>query len=600
MEKSIPHCQTEPMAQSVNVSAIGRAQATELDNSAVNSEIVHIHGSDIEKVRRTSIVSIGEKRRSSIANAAQPNEARRGSQWSRRVSTGQAYAEDRKHSVYSIQPAQRSDTSLASSAESGITILDEERPPTPIQNILDAQAPGTYIVTVEEGKADSEKKDGTTAVTVSVSPLKYADKIASAGFLGQYITQYPMPDIQGALWLSRFRYGWFTVYRRLFALVFTANMIALIILASRGMRTSYKQAAIGVGSNILAAVLARHELLVNAVVSIVHVARLNWPIAIRKRLAKVYCHAGIHSACGASAAVWYIYFTILLGLQSTHHDRNLRTGNFMVTALLLICLLAMVGLSHPWFRGRYHNIWELSHRYLGWTITALIWVQVVLLSALAEAPLPKALVESSLLWMVVIVTCLLIYPWAMMRKRTFVANQLSTHALRLEFDYRRSRTGHCIRLAQSPLVENHGFQTISRADGSKGFSVIISNAGDWTKKIINSENRGNRIWVRGRLFLGVIEMPMLFSPLVVVATGSGIAPCLAFLQTHPDWPVRIVWSARSPEVTYGTEIMETILRADPDAIIIDTKETGRPNMPALMYAAYKVSQSRIARRDSTE
>ncbi|KXT05978.1 hypothetical protein AC578_304 [Pseudocercospora eumusae] len=335
----------------------------------------------------------------------------------------------------------------------------------------------------------------------------------------------------------------------------------------------------------------RHELLVNAVVSIVHVARLSWRITIRKRLAKVYCHAGIHSGCGASAAIWYIYFTILLGLQSTDHNRSLRIGNFMVTALLLLCLLAMVGLSHPWFRGHYHNIWELSHRYLGWTITALIWVQVVLLTALAEAPLPKALVRSPLLWMVVIVTCLLIYPWATMRKRTFVANQLSTHALRLEFDYRRSRTGHCIRLAQSPLVENHGFQKIPRGDGSKGFSVIISNARDWTKKIINSETRGNSIWVRGRLFLGVIEMPMLFSPLVVVATGSGIAPCLAFLQTHPDWPVRIVWSARSPEVTYGTEIMETILRADPHAIIIDTKETGRPNIPALMYAAYKEIQA---------
>ena len=234
------------MAQSVNVSAIGQAQALELDNSAVNSEIVHIHGSDIEKVRRTSIVSIGENRRGSIASAAQPIEGRRGSQWSRRVSTGQAYAEDQKQSVYSIQAAQ-SDTSLASSAGSGITILDEERPPTPIQDILDAQAPGTYIVTVEEGKADSEKKDGTTAVTVSVSPLKYADKIAAADFLAQYVTQYPMPDIQGPLWLSRFRYGLFTVYRRLFALVFTANMIALIILATRGMRTSYRQAAIGVG-----------------------------------------------------------------------------------------------------------------------------------------------------------------------------------------------------------------------------------------------------------------------------------------------------------------------------------------------------------------
>ena len=107
--------------------------------------------------------------------------------------------------------------------------------------------------------------------------------------------------------------------------------------------------------------------------------------------------------------------------------------------------------------------------------------------------------------------------------------------------------------------------------------------------MINAENRKNTIWQRGRLFLGIIEVPMLFSPLVIAATGSGIAPCMAFIQTHPDWPVRIVWSARFPETTYGAHIIETVLKADPNAIIIDTKETGRPDMAALIYAAYKVS-----------
>ena len=35
--------------------------------------------------------------------------------------------------------------------------------------------------------------------------------------------------------------------------------------------------------------------------------------------------------------------------------------------------------------------------------------------------------------------------------------------------------------------------------------------------------------------------------------------------------------------------MQTVLRADPNAIIIDTKATGRPDFAALIYAAYKVS-----------
>lgn len=35
--------------------------------------------------------------------------------------------------------------------------------------------------------------------------------------------------------------------------------------------------------------------------------------------------------------------------------------------------------------------------------------------------------------------------------------------------------------------------------------------------------------------------------------------------------------------------MEMVLNADPNAIIIDTKKTGRPDMPAIIYGVYKVS-----------
>ncbi|KAF2218077.1 hypothetical protein CERZMDRAFT_108623 [Cercospora zeae-maydis SCOH1-5] len=394
-----------------------------------------------------------------------------------------------------------------------------------------------------------------------------------------------MPEIQGRL--AKFRHGWFTVYRRLFAVVFTANIIAIIVLASRG--ASYSAAAIGVGSNIFAAVLARHDNLINAVMCMVHLVPLSWPLAIRKRLAKVYCHAGIHSACGASAAVWYLYFTVLLAMDPipTSVKEGIRIGIYVTTGLIFTCLLILVGMSHPTVRSRHHDKWEDSHRYIGWLLTAIIWVQVGLLTSASETPIYR----SSLFWLVLGVSVLLVYPWVLVRRRKIVATQLSSHALRVEFSHKLSRTGHNIRIAQSPLADWHSFATIPRNDGKKGFSIIISNAGDWTREMISAENRKDTILQRGRLFIGIMEVPMLFSPLVIAATGSGIAPCMAFIQTHPDWPVRIVWSARFPETTYGMEIMELVLKADPNAIIIDTKETGRPNMAALIYAAYKEIQA---------
>ena len=51
--------------------------------------------------------------------------------------------------------------------------------------------------------------------------------------------------------------------------------------------------------------------------------------------------------------------------------------------------------------------------------------------------------------------------------------------------------------------------------------------------------------------------------------------------------MRIIWSARSPEKTYGSEIMRVVLRADKRAIIIDTKKTGHPDLTALAWAMYE-------------
>lgn len=87
--------------------------------------------------------------------------------------------------------------------------------------------------------------------------------------------------------------------------------------------------------------------------------------------------------------------------------------------------------------------------------------------------------------------------------------------------------------------------------------------------------------MKGLPALGVVHIAHLFKPLVVVATGSRIGPCLSFLQMYPQWPVRIVWSARLPEQTYGFKILDAILKTDRDAVIIDTKKTGKPDLAGL-------------------
>ena len=85
---------------------------------------------------------------------------------------------------------------------------------------------------------------------------------------------------------------------------------------------------------------------------------------------------------------------------------------------------------------------------------------------------------------------------------------------------------------------------------------------------------------------GVLRVALLFAPVVIVTTGSGVGPCLSLFSGRPDLRCRVLWSTRSPQATYGRDIVDSVLKADSKALIVDTKKTGRPDMVSLTYSLY--------------
>ena len=140
-----------------------------------------------------------------------------------------------------------------------------------------------------------------------------------------------------------------------------------------------------------------------------------------------------------------------------------------------------------------------------------------------------------------------------------------------------------LRITHNPLKEWHAFATIPEPDGSS-FSMIVSDAGDWTRKQI--EVPSDKYWVRGIPIMGMLRMAEIFRSVILVTTGSGIGPCLSMLAAHPC-NCRILWSTPSPLQTFGESILESVVKADPDAMIIDTRATGRPDMVALTYHLFR-------------
>ena len=123
--------------------------------------------------------------------------------------------------------------------------------------------------------------------------------------------------------------------------------------------------------------------------------------------------------------------------------------------------------------------------------------------------------------------------------------------------------GTFVRISSAPLSEWHSFATIS-FPGKKGYSMVISRAGDWTSKTI--ENPPSEVWVRSIPTCGMMSVASLFRKVLFVATGSGIAPIAPWVFSIKV-PFRLLWISPNIRQTFGDTLVNAIFENSPDSII---------------------------------
>ena len=251
--------------------------------------------------------------------------------------------------------------------------------------------------------------------------------------------------------------------------------------------------------------------------------------------------------------------------------------------LPILILVGIIASAHPTIRARYHNNFEVTHRLLGWTLLVTFWIQTLtfIASPLLGTGLSftYAIIHSVDFWFLFVATVSVILPWLRLRRVNVRPEVLSSHAIRLHFNYCTPVPGTSVRISERPLLEWHAFATVAKP-GEKGFSLIVSNAGDWTKRQIGRVP--SSLYVRGIPACGVLRIVPLFRRVVLVATGSGIGPCLPIILAKKV-PMRIFWSTPNPEDTFGEEICDAVRLADPDAVIHNTRTSGKPDMVAITW-----------------
>ena len=379
-------------------------------------------------------------------------------------------------------------------------------------------------------------------------------------------------------------------YNRLIFLAAVVNLIMFGMGVSNGWWAIEGMALSQISNMALAnftvAILIRQQYVINLLFWLATRAPTSWPLSIRWNLAKVYHFGGLHSGCAVIGTIW---FALFLGALLHHHHNGLpgvSRETLMATYALIALLVMIVALALPPIRSRFHNQFELMHRLGGWTALGLFWIQTILFvrdQSVAQA-VPVDLLATPAIWILAVLTFSIVLPWLRLRKVEVKIKKPSSHVTLVEFDHGvRAFPGSSTAVSRNPLIEWHSFANVP-APGTDAFRLTISRAGDWTGKFI--DDTPSRVWVKGIPTAGVANIEVLFKRVVYVATGSGIGPVLPHLLAH-EVPSHLVWSTRSPRKTYGDELVDEILEAEPHAFIWDTVEHGKPDMVKLAYQAYR-------------
>lgn len=264
-----------------------------------------------------------------------------------------------------------------------------------------------------------------------------------------------------------------------------------------------------------------------------------------------------------------------------------------ISSILLTLLFIIILTATPPFRDKFHDTFEINHRYLGWSCLAILVLHQIrfqFIIALSQAYPLKTLLTNPVLLMIVVMVFSIFLPWiSVQRFKNFKMHCPSKGVLVVTVPG-SADVGTFARISLDG-VEWHSFsvaETSKSKTGKSEINLIIGAAGDWTKNLIRQVEKGNlpkRLWVRRVKPPGFMFSINAYSRVVVIATGAGIAPVIPHVIKNGH-KLCIVWIANEHKQTYGEKIW-SLLGSHPRCNIYDTGIHGRPNVEELVLDAVR-------------
>ena len=339
-------------------------------------------------------------------------------------------------------------------------------------------------------------------------------------------------------------------------------------------------------ANFALAVLPRQPHIVNLAGWLATRPRSTRSLRLRWAVGKYYHLGGVHVGAALAGTGWYLTYVITSIVELARGAPTVSALTVGLALAVVVVFVVIVLAALPRARARNHDRFEATHRLGAWAALALVWVGTVASTRLRhpDTALLAALAETPTVWLLAITTGLAIWPWLLLRRVPITVHRPSLHAAIVEVDHDTTyRVGTTRAISRRPVVGWHQFGVVPPVPGARGYRMVVSRAGDWTGEFI--DDTPTHVWVRGVPAVGVANVRRLFSKVVFVVTGSGIGPGLGHLLAA-EGPTKLVWVTREPRRTYGDGLVDEVLAAQPDALIWNTDERGKPDVLALTHEIF--------------
>jgi hypothetical protein len=312
-----------------------------------------------------------------------------------------------------------------------------------------------------------------------------------------------------------------THYYRLALLVLLSNAGVLVWHLDRGdWRIADGSALSGLTAltvlNFAVAVLIRQQHVLNVLFGLAGRVSSSRPLWFRWTVSRVHHIGGIHVGAALAGTAWLCAFVCVVLVSRAREPAAVSMSTVVLAYCVAALALVVVVCAAPVVRSRAHNVFELTHRFGGWTAVALFWALTLDLGADAS---------SWQVWVLALLTASIVAPWLRLRRVPITVERPSSHAALVRFDYGVTPgVASAIGISRSPLREWHTFASV-KTPGESGYRLLVSRAGDWTGRFI--DDPPSHVWVRGvPTSAPMAKVEVLFERIVYVATGSGIGPCL--------------------------------------------------------------------------